>query len=81
MLAGGANTTIYPSTGGDGHAYILNDSGSKYLVAEDQGRTDKVLSQMDQLPTLEKIILIAGQGDGDRVDVWAELDALVPRQP
>ena len=52
MLAGGANTTIYPSTGEDGYAYILNDSGSKYLVAEDQGQADKVLSQMDQLPTL-----------------------------
>ena len=76
MLAGGANTTIYPSTGEDGYAYILNDSGSKYLVAEDQGQADKVLSQMDQLPTLEKIILIEGQGDGDRVMSWAELDAL-----
>ena len=31
---------------------------------------------MDQLPTLEKIILIEGQGDGDRVMSWAELDAL-----
>ncbi len=76
MLAGGANTTIYPSTGEDDFAFIMNDSGSRFLVAEDQGQADKALSQLDALPALEKIILIEGQGDGDRVLSWAELEAL-----
>lgn len=76
MLAGGANTTIYPSTGEDDFAYIMNDSGSRFLVAEDQGQANKALSQLDEIPALEKIILIEGLGDGDRVMAWAELESL-----
>ncbi len=76
MLAGGANTTIYPSTGEDDFAYIMNDSGSRFLVAEDQSQADKALSQGDKIPALEKIILIEGQGDGDKVLSWAEFESL-----
>ena len=76
MLAGGANTTIYPSTGEDDFAYIVNDSGARFLVAEDQSQADKALSQRDEIPNLEKIILIDGLGDGDRVMAWAELESL-----
>jgi long-chain acyl-CoA synthetase len=76
MLAGGANTTIYPSTGEDDFAYIMNDSGSRFLVAEDQGQANKALSQLDEIPALEKIIVIEGLGDGDRVMAWAELESL-----
>jgi long-chain acyl-CoA synthetase len=76
MLAGGANTTIYPSTGEDDFAYILNDSGSRFLFAEDQSQADKVLSQRDEIPALERIILIDGAGDNDFVISWAQLDAL-----
>jgi len=76
MLAGGANTTIYPSTGEDDFAYIMNDSGSRFMIAEDQGQADKALSQIDAIPALEKIILIDGQGDGDRVLSWAQWEAL-----
>lgn len=76
MLAGGANTTIYPSTGEEDFAYIINDSATRFLIAEDQSQADKALSQPDQLPTLEKIILIEGAGDGDRVLSWASLAAL-----
>ncbi len=76
MLAGGANTTIYPSTGEDDFAYIVNDSGTRFLVAEDQYQADKALKQLAALPSLERIILIEGAGDGDRVLSWADLLAL-----
>ena len=76
MLAGGANTTIYPSTADEDFAYIMNDSGARFLVAEDQAQADKALNQIEQIPALEKIILIEGQGDGERVLSWAELEAL-----
>ncbi len=76
MLAGGANTTIYPSTADDDFAYILADSGSRFLIAEDQGQADKALHQRDQLPELTKIILIDGEGDGDFVISWAKLKEL-----
>ncbi len=73
MLAGGANTTIYPSTGDDDFGYILADSGARFLVAENQNQADKALNQRDQLPRLEKIILIDGAGDGDFVLSWSQL--------
>ncbi len=76
MLAGGANTTIYPSTGEEDFEYIMNDSGSRFLVAEDQSQADKALSHANEIPALEKIILIDGQGDGDRVISWADLEAM-----
>ena len=76
MLAGGANTTIYPSTSDDDFGYILSDSGSRFLIAEDQKQADKAMHQRDQLPELTKIILIDGEGDGDFVISWADLKEL-----
>ncbi len=73
MLAGGANTTIYPSTGEDDFGYILADSGARFLVAEDQKQADKALHQRAALPDLTRIILIDGEGDGDFVLSWAQL--------
>ncbi len=73
MLAGGANTTIYPSTGDDDFGYIVSDSGSRFLIAEDTKQADKALHQRDQLPDLTKIILIDGEGDGDFVISWSQL--------
>jgi long-chain acyl-CoA synthetase len=72
-LAGGANTTLYPSTGADDFGYIVADSGARLLVAEDQVQADKALHQRDQLPELTRIILIDGEGDGDFVLSWAQL--------
>ena len=76
MLAGAANTTIYPSTGEEDVEYILNDSGSRFLIAENQGQADKALSQLDRLPELVKVVLIDGEGDGDRVLSWNDLKEL-----
>jgi long-chain acyl-CoA synthetase len=76
MLAGGANTTIYPSTSDDDFGYIMTDSGARFLVAEDQKQADKALHQRDQIPDLVKIILIDGKGDGDFVISWDELRQL-----
>jgi long-chain acyl-CoA synthetase len=76
MLSGGANTTIYPSTGEDDFAYIMNDSEARFLVAEDQTQAQKALSQLDAIPGLDKIILIDGAGDGDKVLSWDDLKKL-----
>ncbi len=76
MLAGGANTTIYPSTSDDDFGYIMADSGARFLIAEDQKQADKALHQRDQIPDLVKIIVIDGTGDGDLVISWDELRQL-----
>jgi long-chain acyl-CoA synthetase len=72
-VAGGACTTLYPSTGEDDFGYILADSGTRILFAEDQAQADKALHQRDRLPDLARIILIDGDGDGEFVMSWAQL--------
>jgi long-chain acyl-CoA synthetase len=76
MLAGGANTTIYPSTADDDFGYIMADSGARFLVAENQQQADKALHQRDQLPDLSRIVLMEGEGDGDVVLSWNDLREL-----
>lgn len=76
MLAGGATTTVYPSTGEDDVAYILSDADVVILFAEDETQVAKVRNTRDQLPDLRKVILIDGEGDGDWVISTAELHEL-----
>ena len=64
-LAGGAVTTVYSSTGAEDVAYILSDSNSHILFAENEGQLAKVLEQRDNLPELHKVVLFEGEGDGD----------------
>ncbi|MEI6621655.1 MAG: long-chain fatty acid--CoA ligase, partial [Actinomycetes bacterium] len=66
-LAGGAVTTVYPSTGAKDAVYILQDSDTKLLIAEDAEQLAKIEKNRDQLPDLIKVIVIDGNGDGDFV--------------
>jgi long-chain acyl-CoA synthetase len=76
MLAGGANTTIYPTTAEDDFTYIMADSGASYLFAENAAQAAKALDNRGELPELRKIILMDGEGDGGDVLSWAELREL-----
>lgn len=75
-LAGGALTTVYSSTGAEDAAYILADSGSRVLYAEDQEQLDKITAHRDELPGLMKVIMFEGDGDGDFVIGLDELRGL-----
>jgi long-chain acyl-CoA synthetase len=48
MCAGAATTTIYPSTAPDDVVYILTDSGSRVVFAEDATQVAKVLEHAAQ---------------------------------
>lgn len=63
--ARGATTTIYPSTGEDGCAYILTDSATRVLFVEDESQLAKVVSIRDRIPTVERVVLISGRGTDD----------------
>lgn len=76
MLAGGATTTVYPSTGEEDVAYILSDADVVILFAEDESQVAKARATRDQLPDLRKVIVIDGEGDGDWVISTAELHEL-----
>ncbi len=72
-LAGGAVTTVYASTGAEDVVYILADSDTKILFAENDVQLAKVSDQRDKLPELKKVILFEGKGDGDWVITLEEL--------
>ncbi|AXB42328.1 AMP-dependent synthetase/ligase [Amycolatopsis albispora] len=85
MCAGGATTTVYPSTNAEDTAYILGDSECRVLFAEDDAQLAKVTEHRDSLPRLSKVVTFDGTADGDFVltmDALAELgDAYLAEHP
>jgi len=65
--AGGATTTVYPSTGAEDIAFILADSGSRIVFAEDDVQIAKLRSQREHLPALHCVVTFDGTPDGDWV--------------
>lgn len=67
MCAAAATTTVYPSTMADDVAYILADSESKVVFAEDDDQIEKLRAHRDELPELRKVVTFDGTTDGDWV--------------
>ncbi|MFF1921570.1 AMP-dependent synthetase/ligase [Streptomyces sp. NPDC058221] len=83
MCAGAATTTIYPSTNTEESAFILSDSDSRVLIAEDAGQLAKARERRAELPNLAHVVVIdaegAGPAEGDPegwVLTLADLEAL-----
>jgi len=76
MCAGAATTTVYPTTNAGDVAYIIANSGSRVVVAENQTQLDKLLEHRAELPDVTKVVMIDGNGDGDWVITLAELEQL-----
>ncbi|TWP34395.1 AMP-dependent synthetase/ligase [Leekyejoonella antrihumi] len=76
MLAGAATTTIYPTTTVDDTLYIVADSGSRVVFAEDDGQLDKLRGGRDRVADVMKVVTFDGTGDGDWVITLDELEAL-----
>ena len=74
--AGAATTTVYPNTAADDVAYILADSNSRVVFAEDATQVAKIMENRAKLDDLIKIVLFDGDGDGDFVITLAELEEL-----
>ncbi len=60
LCAGGATTTIYPSSTAEECAFILADSGSAFAFVEDAGQLAKLRDRRAELPRLRKVILLEG---------------------
>ena len=67
LCAGAATTTVYPSTNAEDTAYILADSGSKIVFAEDDTQLKKLTERRGELPNLTKVVLFDGTSDDDWV--------------
>jgi long-chain acyl-CoA synthetase len=76
MCAAGATTAIYPSTQHEDVRYILADSQSKMVVAEDDLQVGKVLDHLDELPELINIVQLDGKVDHPKVIGWVDLERL-----
>ena len=67
MCAGGATTTVYPSTNAEDTAYILSDSECRVVFAEDDEQIAKLKDNKAELPHLAKVVTFDGTTDGDWV--------------
>ena len=76
LAAGAATTTVYPTTNAEDVAYIVANSGSRIVIAEDPTQLDKLLERRAEIPAVEKVVLIEGSGDGDWVISLEELEQL-----
>ncbi len=79
MCAGAATTAVYPSTASDDVAFILSDSGTRIVFAEDDVQIAKVALQREHLPDLVQLVTFDGESDGEGVLSLAELEALGAR--
>jgi len=62
QCAGGISVGIYPTNSEPQVQYIINHSDSKFIVAEDQEQVDKIMMVEENVPKLEKIIVIDMKG-------------------
>ena len=76
MCAGGATTTVYPSTIAGDVAYILSDSECRVVFAENDEQLAKLKQHRSELPHLEKVVLFEGTPDGDWSISLEDLSAL-----
>jgi long-chain acyl-CoA synthetase len=76
MSAGGATTTVYPSTMADDVGYILADSECRFVFAEDDSQVAKLVERKSELPHLDKVITFDGRTDGDWIIGMADLEKL-----
>ncbi|MFK0105613.1 AMP-dependent synthetase/ligase [Streptomyces sp. NPDC091217] len=76
LCAGAATTTVYPQTNAEESAFILSDSESRVLIAEDAAQVAKAVEKRAELPELIQVVVIdpAGVETGDWVITLAELE-------
>ncbi len=76
--AAAATTTIYPNTGADEATYIVENSDSRVIIAEDATQLDKFAGNPELADQVHTIVLIKPEGAelGDRVISYEQLRAL-----
>jgi long-chain acyl-CoA synthetase len=60
LCAGGATTTIYPSSTGEECAHVLADSGARVCFVEDDAQVAKLAAYRDALPALARVVVLDG---------------------
>src|ERR1700757_189971 len=73
MCAGAATTTVYANTNAVDTAYILADSESRVVFAENADQLAKLTERRAELPNVTKVVLFDGTADDDWVITLDEL--------
>ncbi len=74
LCSGGATSTIYPSSTADDCAFIINDSGTVIVFAENDEQIEKLASVRAKIPGVKKVITFDGKAGHDGwVISYAEL--------
>jgi long-chain acyl-CoA synthetase len=68
LCAGGVSSGIYPTDSSSQVEYLVNDSRTKVIFAEDEEQLDKVLACRSRCPSLQKIIVFDMEGLSGLVD-------------
>lgn len=75
LFAGGATSTIYPSSTPEECAFILSDSGAVVAFAENEEQVAKLASRRSELPALRHVVAFDGRSSaGGWVLSLAELE-------
>jgi long-chain acyl-CoA synthetase len=61
LCAGGATTTIYPTSIDADVVHILNDCGARVVFAEDDAQVEKLWRNLDAIPGLARVVQIQGR--------------------
>lgn len=62
LCAGGVSSGIYPTDSSSQVEYLVNDSGTKLIFAEDEEQLDKILACRAHCPSLQRIIVFDMEG-------------------
>jgi long-chain acyl-CoA synthetase len=62
LCAGGVSSGIYPTDSSAQVEYLINDSSTKVIFAEDEEQLDKILTCRSRCPTLQKIVVFDMEG-------------------
>jgi long-chain acyl-CoA synthetase len=62
LCAGGVSSGIYPTDAAVQVEYLVNDSATKVIFAEDEEQLDKILSCRARCPTLQTIVVFDMEG-------------------
>jgi long-chain acyl-CoA synthetase len=76
MCAGAATTTVYPSTRAADSAFILSDSESRIVFAEDDVQLAKMYAHRADLPDLKTVVVFDGDADADWVITLHDLEEM-----
>ncbi|MFF4190252.1 AMP-dependent synthetase/ligase [Nonomuraea sp. NPDC001831] len=65
LSTGAATTTIYPSNTAAECAFVITDSGSTIVIAEDDEQVAKLRSVQKELPDVTRVVVVDGSASDD----------------